>query len=123
MIDKLLEFLQTVLGKTVVGLVLFFVLGIGAVAIYDDCVCTESEKDLIYIAMEKGDSWTKLDIIQWKLDQAKDELIRLQNHIDINQRGVYTDSQRSRIQQLNKRIGELEAQKTQLFNTLKQQKR
>jgi hypothetical protein len=123
MVDKILEFLQTVLGKTVLGLVLFFGLGMVAVSYYDRAVCTEDEKEEIYIAMEKGDSWTKLDIIQWKLDQAKDELLKLQNHIDINQRGDYTDSQRSRIQELNKRIGELEAQKNQLFNNLKQQKR
>jgi hypothetical protein len=118
MFKQIMEFLNTLLGKTLCGLVLFFMLGILAVSFYDKAVCTEEEKEEIYVAMEKGDSWTKLDIIQWKLDQARDELMKLQNHIDINQRGEYTDSQRARIEELNKRIGELQAQKNGLFNQL-----
>jgi hypothetical protein len=114
-----MDYLQTVMGKTLLGLVLFFMLGVLAVGYYDDVVCTEEEKEEIYVAMEQSSSWNKLDIIQWKLDQAKDELMKLQNHVDINQKGNYNDSQRDRIQRLNKRIGELEAQKNQLFNSLK----
>jgi len=123
MFNKLLEFLQTVLGKTLCGLVLFFMLGILAVSYYDNAVCTEEEKQAIYIAMEKGDTWTKLDIVQWKLDQARMEKIKLQNYIDTQQGGKCNDSQKMRINQLNQEIGKLEAQKTQLFNTLKQKKR
>lgn len=118
MVDKLLEFLQTILGKTLLGLVLFFVLGISAVLVYDDCVCTESEKELIYLAMEKGDSWNKLDVIQWKLDTAQTEKIKLENHIDINQRGEMTPSQQNRLRELANQIDNLRKQKQELLRKL-----
>jgi hypothetical protein len=118
MVDKLLEFLQTILGKTLLGLVLFFGLGIGAVLIYDDCVCTESEKDLLYIAMDQGDNWTRLDIIQWKLESARTEKIRLENYIEIEQRGDMTASQEARLKELCNQIGRYEQEKQALLKKL-----
>jgi hypothetical protein len=119
MFDKIMEFLHTLLGKTLCGLVLFFMMGVLAVGYYDDVVCTEEEKVEIYVAMEQKASWNKLDIIQWKLDQAKMEKIKLQNYIDTQQKGQCNDSQRMRINQLEQEIGKLEEQKNQLFNSLK----
>ena len=119
MIDKLLEFLQTVLGKTVLGLVLFFVLGVVAFAYWDSCVCTEAEKKIIYIAMDNGDNWNKLDILQWKIDTAENEKIKLENFIDINQRGEASASQQRRIQQINGKICEYNNEKKELIKKLK----
>lgn len=122
MLNKLIEFLQTIMGKTVIGLALFFMAGVIAYANLDKVVCTEHEEVEIYLAMEQGNAWNKLDIIQWKLDQANGELIRLQNYIEIEQKGNCTESQRIRIDALNKRIGELQAQKSQLLNTLQKKR-
>jgi len=119
MFDEIIKFLETALGKTIIGLSLFFVLGILAVGFYDDVVCTEEEKAVIYMAMEKGDNWTKLDIIQWKLDQAEMEKIRILGFIEREQQGKCTDSQKVRIQELDQKIGEYKAQKNELLKKLK----
>lgn len=123
MIDKILELLQTVLGKTILGLVLFFGLGIAAVFIYDDCVCTESEKDLLYIAMDQGDNWNKLDILQWKIDNARTEKIRLENYVEINQRGDISPSQQTRLRDLTNQITKYEQQKQELLKKLQARER
>ena len=118
MVDKILEFLQTVLGKTVLGLVVFFVLGVVAFAYWDSCVCTENEKKLIYVAMDNGDDWNRLDVIQWKLDTAKTEKIRLENFIEINQRGEMTKSQEVRLKELTTQILNYNSKKQQLLKKL-----
>lgn len=122
MFDKIIELIQTTMGKTITGLVLFFILGILAVLSYDNVVCTEKEKGEIYLAMDQGDNWTKLDIVKWKLDQAEMEKIRLLGFIDREQDGRCTDSQRVRIQEIDQKIGEYKAEVNELLKKLKKGK-
>ena len=122
MFDYFAKLLESRLGKGMFGLVVCVVIGMLAMWYLPNFVMTadnydEREEHLI-MAMEYGDGRNALDIVQWKIDNTKMEKLKLQNYIDISQRGECTNSQAIRIGELNERIKRLEDEKQGLLKKL-----
>lgn len=126
MIDYLLAFLSTRLGKGVLGLILVFILGIAfTLGLPKYLVTMELHKhDKLELRQfaQQGDRVVTVRLLSLQIDDSKNEKLKLQNFIDISQRGECTDSQRMRIEELNKRITKLEAKREELYNKLEENK-
>ena len=122
MFDFLVNFLGGKIGRNAVGLATVLIAGgVGFYYITDffmttDAFCKREEN--IYIAMERGDTRTMLEILNMKIESARTEKMKLENFIDIQQDGQCTERQRLRLNELIDTINRLEAKRDILYKKL-----
>lgn len=115
--------LETVLGKSVVGLISVFALG-AAVAwgLPNWVVTTEAFAQgvkQIYSDMDKGDKWQEMKVIELRKDIWVRQLYDLEDRID-TQGHLPTARQRNRMEEIKKEIEQLKQEETRLQEVLKQ---
>jgi hypothetical protein len=119
----LLEWIQNNVSKTASLVVGCIILGSTIAILIPKLMVTaeqfEGEKAKIVVQMKQGDRWNKLDIVQWKLQDAVDKRTNLKLFITLKQGGVATVDQRDTLDVLNSKIKELEAEQKRLLEKLK----
>jgi predicted RNase H-like nuclease (RuvC/YqgF family) len=114
--------LETVLGKTVTGIIGVFLLGAGVMwAIPKYIVTTDIFKQKvedIYNEIKHGDKWQELSVIKCEKEYWEDERWKLESKID-DQHKPATTSQKNRMGMINKKLEKLEDRREKLSADLK----
>ena len=123
MFSKLLELLESAIGKQLLLLLLVFVVGIVSMQYLPRFLVTteafNNDKTEIFLAMEAGDNVNAIEIVNLQLNDARNEKMKLQNFIDIQQQGKCNDSQRRRLDELSTMINKLELRREHIYNSFK----
>lgn len=122
MLDWAKQLLETVLGKTVVGLVGIFFLGaVSSWYLPQWLVTTDAfaqEVQNIYNKMQTGDAWQELKVIKLQKDIWTRQLYELEDKID-SQGFAATVRQQNRMAEIVKEIDDLTKEEKRLEDAIK----
>lgn len=123
MLDWAKKQLETVLGRSVVGLIGVFALGaVVAWGFPKWVVTTEAFAQgvkQIYSDMDKGDKWQELKVIELRKDIWIRQQYDLEDRIDVQGRPP-TARQKNRMEEIKNEIEQLKQEETRLREALKQ---
>lgn len=123
MLDWGMKQLETVLGKTVTGIIGVFALGIFVMWAMPKYVVTteifKREVESIYKEMNKGDKWQKLKLIELKKDIWDRRLWDLLKEIDKEGKSL-TTIQENLIEEANKKLERLNEDEAEIRKSLEQ---
>lgn len=119
---QLIDFLIEKLGSNVVGLILVAIIGGTVFYTTTEFFVTKTKLDSkcsdMAFAMEQGDSTNLYHILSLQIESLQREKMQIENFVLVNQRGNYTDQQRSQINDLNNKIQKLEQRRDEVIKRL-----